>query len=342
MSIDAGNGRYDRQIQVGVVGPAGQRSLCDSGVLIVGCGALGSAQAELLARAGIGRMLLVDRDVLELHNLQRQLLFDEQDVADRLPKAVAAERRLSRINSEIRVESAVLDVTAANVGALIDEVDLILDGTDNFETRYLLNDAAVQSEKPYVYGGVLGTEGTVMRVDPGTGPCLRCVCPDPPDGFQTPTCHTEGVLNTAVAWVAALQVTLAMRRLMHRPLADHRIYTLDIWEGRSRSVSLHRNETCICCQQRQFEYLNGRKGATATRMCGRNAVQISPPSTRTPDFDALQQQLAAHGAVRRNGFILEFSVDDVRMVVFPDGRILVMGTTDPALARTLVSRWLGN
>ena len=213
--------RYDRQAVLEVIGRAGQEALARSTVLVVGCGALGSTQAELLARAGVGRLILVDRDVLELHNLQRQLLFDEQDVRERMPKAAAAARRLRAVNSEIAVEALVTDVTATNVAELLRPADLAIDGTDNFETRYVLNDAAVQANKPWVYGGVLGTDGTVMAVRPGQGPCLRCIFPDPPDAHLLPTCETQGVLNTAVVWVAAFQVTEALKLILLRKHLRH-------------------------------------------------------------------------------------------------------------------------
>jgi molybdopterin-synthase adenylyltransferase len=247
--------RYLRHDVLEVIGPARQQRLAQSSVLIVGCGALGSRQAELCARAGVGSLLVVDRDVVELSNLPRQTLFCEQDVRDRVPKAVAAERCLRAINSEIQIEGLVADVTAANVLDLVRQADLVLDGSDNFETRYLLNDAAVHEGKPWVYGGVLATEGLVMAVDPGLGPCLRCVFPDRPDRSAVPGVEALGVLNTAVAWVAALQVTEALRRLAGHPPDEPRLRALDVWRGSVSSIKVSRVEDCPCCGQRRFELL---------------------------------------------------------------------------------------
>jgi molybdopterin/thiamine biosynthesis adenylyltransferase len=334
--------RYARQAVLGVIGHAGQEALARSTVLVVGCGALGSTQAELLARAGAGRLILVDRDVLELHNLQRQLLFDEQDVRERMPKAAAAARRLRAINSEIVIEAQVTDVTATNVAELMRPADLVIDGTDNFETRYLLNDAAVQAGKPWVYGGVLGTDGTVMAVRPGLGPCLRCILPDPPDAHLLPTCETQGVLNTAVVWIAALQVTEALKLLVRDPSAEFKLNALDVWHGTTHSVAVKRNDACVCCGERRFEFLSGERGSSSTVFCGRNAVQVTPEKRTAPDFANLNERLAPLGTVTVNGLVLEFTREGRRMVVFPDGRVLVMGTTDTAEARSLVAKYIGS
>ena len=339
---DRNGPRYARQAVLEVIGREGQRKLADGAVLIVGCGALGSVQAELLARAGVGRILLVDRDVLELHNLQRQLLFDERDVRERMPKASAAARRLRGVNSGITIEEAIADVTAANIEQLLQKADLALDGTDNIETRYLLNDAAVKAGKPWVYGGVLGTGGTVMAVRPGDGPCLRCVFPEPPGAGELPTCETQGVLNTAVAWVAALQATEAIRILVGNPIDGHFLHALDVWRGAATPVKVDREEDCVCCGRRRFEFLESERGSSSTAFCGRNAVQVTPERKIAPDFTRLREALSPLGSVAVNGLLLEFAVDDHRLVVFPDGRVLVMGTTDTARARSLVARYIGS
>ncbi|HSW38887.1 MAG TPA: ThiF family adenylyltransferase [Acidobacteriota bacterium] len=340
--INSPRHRYARQAVLGVIGNAGQEKLAESTVLVVGCGALGSTQAELLARAGLGRLIIVDRDVLELHNLQRQLLFDEGDVRERLPKAVAAARRLRAINSDIVIEDVVADVTPDNIAELLRPADLIIDGTDNFETRYLLNDAAVRESKPYVYGGVLGTEGAVMAVRPDRGPCLCCVFPDPPDAQNLPTCETQGVLNTAVAWVAALQVTETIKLLLHPSGADFKLHALDVWSGTARAFEARRNENCVCCGKRNFDFLSGKRGSASTVFCGRNAVQVTPEQRTTPDFKKLGERLAPFGSVTVNGLVLEFTFGEQRMIVFPDGRVLVIGTTDTAEARSLVARYIGS
>jgi adenylyltransferase/sulfurtransferase len=334
--------RYARQAVLGVIGPEGQRRLGEKAVLVVGCGALGSTQAELLGRAGIGKLTLVDRDLLELHNLHRQQLFDEQDVHDRLPKAEAAARRLRKINSAIAVEAVVADVTPANVRELLAAADLLLDGTDNFETRYLLNDAAVREGKPFVYGGVLGTHGTVMAIRPGNGPCLRCILPEPPEAGKLPTCESVGVLNTAVAVVAALQVTEAIKILLDAPHADYRLHGIDVWTGNLTSARVARNPDCACCGRREFPFLDAKRGSSSTVFCGRNAVQVTPERPARPDFAALSARLRPLGNVTVNGLVLEFTTGEQRLVLFPDGRVLVFGTTSPSDARTLVAKYIGS
>lgn len=334
--------RFARQSALDVIGPDGQAALARSTVLVLGCGALGSAQAELLARAGIGRLILVDRDVVELDNLPRQLLFDERDARERMPKAVAAARRLRAIDSELVLEARVTDVTAANVAELLQPAELVLDGTDNFETRYLLNDAAVRAHKPWIYGGVLGTEGTVMAVRPGEGPCLRCVLPDPPDSLRLPSCETRGVLNTAVAWVAALQVTEALRLLVRDPTVEPRLCALDVRRGTVRSIRVERDPACTCCGAGRFEFLSGERGTSTTVLCGRHAVQITPERPSPRDLAALSRRLAPRWAIAHNGLLLELTGEGHRLVFFPDGRVLVMGTTDPSEARSLVARYLGS
>lgn len=335
-------GRYARQAVLRTIGRPGQETLAGSTVLIVGCGALGSAQAEFLARAGVGGLVLVDRDVLELHNLQRQFLFDEHDVRERLPKAEAAARRLQAINSEISIQSLVTDVTASNIEELVKPVDLVLDGTDNIETRYLVNDATVAAGKPWIYGGVIETHGTVMAVRPGYGPCFRCIFPDPPDPGRLPTCETQGVLNTAVAWVAALQSTEAIRLLTEDQSGEFRLHALDIWRGTVTSFEAKRNDECICCGKGRFEFLNSERGSSSTVFCGRNAVQVTPERRTMPDFERIAERLSPFGLVTVSGLLLEFTCDHHRLVLFPDGRVLVMGTKDTAEARGLVAKYIGS
>jgi len=322
-----------------VIGEAGQASLSASTVAIVGCGALGSVQAELLGRAGVGRLILIDRDVVELPNLQRQVLYDESDVEARVPKAVAAARRLRAINREVIVEPVVCDVDASNVLEKIAPADIVLDGTDNFETRFVLNDAAVSIGKPWIYGGVIRTTGTVMTVLPGKGPCLRCVCPELPQ--LLPTCESEGVLASAVMWVAALQVTEAIKVLLGVDGGPSRLYSLDIWDGTARSVEVVRDPSCICCGARRLDFLNRERGSAATILCSRNAVQISPDSPSDVNLAEVGERLRPLGQVSVNPFVLEFTCGANRLVMFRDGRVLVTGTTDTAAARGLVAKYLG-
>jgi adenylyltransferase/sulfurtransferase len=333
--------RYARQSVLDVIGQRGRRRLGQSSVLIVGCGALGSMQAELSARAGVGRIILVDRDVVELHNLQRQLLFDEQDVRERMLKAQAAARRLKAVNSDIAIEAVTADVTAANVESLLKSADLVLDGTDNFETRYLINDATVKANKPWVFGGVLKTKGTVMAICPGVGPCLRCLFPDPPDASDHFACEIEGVLNTAVAWAAALQVTSALKILIDGSTSSQ-FHSFDIWEGTTKTITVEQSVDCICCRRRNFEFLTRARGSSSTVFCGRNAVQITPETGFRPDFAFLRERLAAHGTVSVSGQVLEFISGEYRMIVFPDGRVMVMGTTEPSAARSMVAKFIGS
>ncbi|HNW42941.1 MAG TPA: ThiF family adenylyltransferase [Elusimicrobiales bacterium] len=334
-------GRYKRQAALGVIGPVGQRKLAGSTVLVVGCGALGSMQAEFLARAGVGRLILADRDILELHNLQSQLLYDEKDVAGRLPKAEAAARRLRAVNSSIKIEAVITDVNAANIEELAGPADIILDASDNFGTRYLLNDAAVRAGKPWVYGGVLGKDGMVLAVRPGQGPCLRCVFEEPPEGRRLQTCDTQGVLNTAVAWTAALQVTEALKFLTGAA-AESRLHTLDVWSCSAGSIAAQRRAGCVCCGLRRFEFLDAAPGAAPTLLCGRHAVQLVARAKPGPDFARLSEKLAPLGAVTANGLLLEFTCGAHRLVVFADGRVLVMGTADTDEAKRLAEKYIWN
>ena len=248
--------RYSRHVLLDRIGQEGQRKLAASSALVLGCGSLGSSQAMLLARAGVGRLVLADRDIVEARNLPTQLLYDERDVAEGLPKAEAAARRLRAVNSGIAIEPVIADVTAANISELVAGADLVLDGTDNFETRYLLNDAAVKAGKPWVYGGVLGTDGMVMAVRPGVGPCLRCLFDLPPAEGRLPACDVFGVLNAAAVWVASLQVTEAIKILTGAPQDGHKLHILDIWGGTAAPVLTERRPDCQCCGRRNFKFLN--------------------------------------------------------------------------------------
>jgi len=332
--------RYSRQLVFPGIGEEGQERLIRSRVVIVGCGALGTFQAEALARAGLGYLRLVDRDSVELVNLQRQWLYDELAAQEGLPKAVAAARQLARVNSLIQVEPVIADLTAENVAELLNGVDLVLDGTDNFETRYLLNDYCVRESRPWIYGAALGSYGLCMPVLPGDTPCLRCLYPEPPAGSQ-PTCETAGVLNTVTAAVAAIQVTLAIKWLVAGPGAiKPEVYTVDLWEGSLRAVALGKpRPDCPCCGQRHFEFLEHRRRAPIT-LCGRNAVQIHERH-HPVDLQALKQRLEPLGTVRANEFALRFSTGQYEITVFPDGRAIIKGTTDPGVARSLYARYIG-
>lgn len=330
--------RYSRQERFAGIGAAGQRRLGASSVAIVGCGALGSFQAGALARAGVGRLVLIDRDYVEWSNLQRQWLFDEADARDALPKAVAAARGLARINSNIEIQARVSDLTPSNIGELLAGAALILDGTDNFETRYLINDYAVRENLPWIYGAAVGSYGLTMPVVPGRTACLKCVFPEPPAGAQ-PTCETEGVLNAITSAIASLQVADALKLLSGGEVRS-RITTLDVWSGDVRQVSLPPPDPrCPACGRREFPHLEGAR-REPVRLCGRNAVQIHECS-RAVDLGELQRRLAPLGEVRSNEFALRFFFSPYEMTVFPDGRAIIKGTEDVGLARSLYARYVG-
>jgi molybdopterin/thiamine biosynthesis adenylyltransferase len=330
--------RYSRQILFPGVGETGQQLLLDARVAIVGCGALGSFQAGALARAGIGWLRIIDRDYVELGNLQRQWLFDQCDVLEALPKSIAAARKIAAINSGIETEPVVADLTLANVDELLGEANLILDGTDNFETRYLINDYAVSRGVPWIYGAAVGSYGIAMAVVPRQTACLRCIYPDPPGGVQ-PTCETAGVLGSITALIASLQVSEAMKILCGAEPSG-KITTVDVWSGEIRQVvQPGPDRQCPACGRAEFPYLNGQARAPVS-LCGRDAVQIHERN-RPLDLRELAAALAPLGAVRSNEFALRFEAPPYLLTVFPDGRAIVKGTTDIGLARSLYARYIG-
>jgi molybdopterin-synthase adenylyltransferase len=332
--------RYSRQILFSGIGEAGQENLLRARAVIVGCGALGTFHAAALARAGIGFIRIIDRDYVEPSNLQRQWLFEESDAAEALPKAAAAERRLAQINSSVQVRGVVADLTASNASELLDGAQVILDGTDNFDTRYLINDFAVSREIPWIYGAAVGSYGLTMPVLPDRTACLRCVYPNPPEGVQ-PTCETAGVLNVIASAVASLQVGEALKILCGRAdLVQTRITTVDIWQGGVRQIEMPRRDPdCPACGRRQFPYLEETRRAPA-RLCGRNAVQIQE-RVQTLDLGELKARLERLGEVRANEFALRFFVAPYELTVFPDGRAIIKGTSDTGVARSLYARYVG-
>jgi len=331
--------RYSRQILFAGIGERGQEALLDAHAVVVGCGALGSFQAGAMARAGVGRITIVDRDYVEPSNLHRQWLFEESDAEEALPKAVAAERRISRINSSVKVRAVVADLTAANVEEWLGEASVILDGTDNFDTRYLVNDFAVSRGIPWVYGAAVGSYGLTMPVIPGRTSCLRCVYPEAPSGAQ-PTCETAGVVNVIVSSVASLQVADALRILCgQRETLKARITTIDVWGGGIRQIDAPpRDPECTTCGHREFPYLE-ESARPPARLCGRNAVQIR--ERESIDLLELKARLEPLGEVRANEFALRFVFLPYEMTVFPDGRAIVKGTSDVGLARSLYARYVG-
>jgi adenylyltransferase/sulfurtransferase len=330
--------RYSRQILFKPLGEAGQKMLLQSRVTLIGCGALGSMSASLLARAGVGFLRIVDRDFVELDNLQRQHLFDETDVKSNLPKAVAAAQKLKTINSEVTVEPVVADVTSGNIEGLL--TGLVVDGTDNFEARLLINDACIKAGLPWVYGGAVGAHGMVMPILPGKSGCFRCFVENVPEPGQVQTCDTAGILNVASSIVGGLQAGEAVKILIGAEV-EPMLTTVDVWEGRYNRFNVGRNPDCVCCARRKFEYLDNHESSLAVRLCGRGAVQVSPPRGRTVNLEALAGKLAGVAAVQRNAFLMRFEIDGLKVTVFPDARAIISGTEDETRARTIYARYVG-
>lgn len=336
--------RYAAQTRFSPLGVEGQRALQRAHVLICGCGALGSVLANTLVRAGLGRLRLVDRDFLELHNLQRQVIFDEDDIAANKPKAIAAADKLRRINSQVAVEPIVADVDSSNVLQLSQDVDLILDGTDNFEARFLLNDAAHKLKKPWIYAGCLGAEGQTLTIVPGTTPCLRCLMDEAPPPGTTATCDTAGILGSIINVIASIAALEAMKLLSGRAQALRRsLLIVDLWENRFRQVQLDglRETPCPACRGLEYPWLEGRKGSQSAVLCGRNAVQLSAPSGAPVSLPELAARLQSVGRVTVTPWLLRLAVAEYLLTIFPDGRTIVSGTDDPATARTIHARYIG-
>jgi molybdopterin/thiamine biosynthesis adenylyltransferase len=343
--IDATNGqiddRYSRQIFFREIGREGQAKLLASRVLIVGCGALGASHAEMLARAGVGHLRIVDRDFVEFTNLQRQTLFKESDAAERLPKAIAARARLAEINSSIDVEAIVADVNNSNIERLIAGCDVVIDGTDNFQVRYLLNDACVKTGIRWIYGAAVSSYGTTMTIIPGETPCLRCIFDEMPDAGSSPTCDTAGVIMPIIATVSAAQVTEALKLLVGDTDALHRsLMQFDVWANDRQRIKLGPpNPDCKCCGKREFEFLAADSGEFAAVLCGRDAVQIG--GSGALDLAALASKLGTLGDVKQNEYLVRFSIDGREMTIFADGRAIIKGTDDVGQARSLYARYIG-
>ncbi|HUY88376.1 MAG TPA: ThiF family adenylyltransferase [Pirellulales bacterium] len=338
--------RYSRQIRYPAIGEEGQRRLLASRALVCGCGALGSVLANTLARSGVGKLRIVDRDFVETSNLQRQVLFDEDDVAAQLPKAVAAANKLRRINSTIEIEPIVADVDHANVMSLLDGVDVLVDGTDNFETRFLLNDAAVKLGVPWVYGGCIGAGGQTMTILPGETPCLRCLVQEAPPPGAMETCDTAGILSPIINVIASIQAMEAIKILSgHREAIQRSLLVFDLWENRvlpMKAGSLRDAGDCPTCCRREFPWLSGERGSHTAVLCGRNAVQLIQPGGVQLSLESLAEKLAGVGRVTRNPFLLRLAVDDYLLTVFPDGRAIIGGTDDIPTARTIYAKYVGS
>jgi adenylyltransferase/sulfurtransferase len=320
--------------------------LREAHVAIVGCGALGSAAANLLGRAGVGALRIIDRDFIELNNLQRQCLFTERDIAENLPKAEAAARALRQINSDVEIEPIVADVTADNVASLTDGVDLVIDGTDNLETRFLVNDACVRGGRDWIYGACIGVTGMMMPVLPGETPCLRCVWPEPPPAGSSETCDTAGILGPVVDMVASWQVMEAIKLLTgQRDAVQRRLLQFDAWTGETHWFDMAgaRSAACVCCGQGRYEFLSGALGSRTAVLSGRNAVQISPQRGMRIDLSAIEQKVAGAATMppERNRFLLRFEAGDRQFTVFADGRAIIKGTSSTDEARSLYAKYVG-
>lgn len=335
--------RYSRQILFRGIGKDGQEKLLNSRVLLVGCGALGAAHAETLARAGVGFLRIVDRDFVEFSNLQRQTLYSESDAKERLPKAIAAKNRLSDINSEIEVEAVVADVNHSNIEGFVKDADLILDGTDNFQIRYLINDACVKLKKNWIYGAAVSSYGTTMTVFPSETPCLRCIFEEMPDAGSAPTCDTAGVIQPIISSISAIQTTEALKILTGNKDKLHKsLIQIDVWNNDWRKIKLGRtNADCECCAKGNFEFLDAEASEFSAVLCGRNAVQIAPPKHSQINLEKLAERLKSHGEIKLNEYLLRLSVENYELTVFADARAIIRGTDDVSTARSIYAKYIG-
>lgn len=346
--------RYSRQVRVPLIGEDGQQKIGSSRVVILGCGALGTVAANLLARAGVGQLLVIDRDFVEASNLQRQVLFDEADAREGLPKAVAAERHLRAINSTIHIEGRISDAHPGNIEALIRDATVVVDATDNFETRFLLNDACVKAAIPWVYGGAVGTEGMTMTIVPGRTPCLRCVFESAPPPGLHPTCETAGILAGLTGVIGSWQGNEALKICAGRTEdVESHLISINLWNGEVRALRMDfasDKQDCPCCGQHRFDYLEAQATSTTTTLCGREAVQVNPQTGARLDLVELARKLAgAAGAteVQQNPYILRCRVaapsgKPLELAVFGDGRAIVKGTKDATVARAIYAKYVGS
>lgn len=337
------NDRYSRQILFAGIGSVGQSRLLGARAAIIGCGALGSAHAEAMARAGVGHLRIVDRDFVEASNLQRQTMFIESDARERLPKAVACAKRIALINSEIEAEAEVLDVNNSNIETLIKDCDVVLDGTDNFSTRYLINDACVKHKVNWIYGAAVGSYGVTMTVRPHVTPCLRCVFEEAPPVGSSPTCDTAGVIMPIISVVAAVQVTEALKLLTGKIEKLHNsLMQFDVWSNEWRRIALKEPlPECVTCGLGKYETLEAESGDFAASLCGRNAVQVSPQRPTLVDLKALSEKLRPHGEVKVNDYLLRCTVGEYELTIFKDARTIIRGTDDVSTARSLYAKYIG-
>ena len=338
------NERYSRQVLFNGIGAEGQRRLLESRVLIVGCGALGTAHAESLARAGVGRLRIADRDFVEASNLQRQTMFTEHDASERIPKAVAAANHIREINGEVEVEPEITDVNHSNIERLVQDCKVVMDGTDNFATRYLINDACVKHQVDWIYGAAVGSYGVTMTIQPHQTPCLRCVFEEAPPAAGAPTCDTAGVIMPIISVVSAVQVAEALKLLTGQNDNLHRsLMQFDVWRNEWRKINPGPpSPECPTCGLGNFATLDPASGDFAAVLCGRNAVQISPAQATRLNFEELAERLRVIGEVKFNDYLLRFQTGDFELTVFQDARSIIRGTSEIKTARSLYAKYIGN
>jgi adenylyltransferase/sulfurtransferase len=337
--------RYSRQILFQHIGGERQKVLMNSSAVVIGCGALGTVSSSYLTRAGIGQIRIIDRDFIEESNLQRQILFDENDISENLPKAIAAQRKLQKINTKVKIEGIVTDVNYANIEELTQGVDIIIDGTDNFETRFLINDFCVKNSVPWIYGACIGGRGVVMNIIPSETPCLRCVFETMPQIGSFPTCDTAGVIGPIAGIIASIQVTEAIKILSEDYESINKtLIEIDVWNTKFRQIDvsgLKELNNCPTCKLHNYTFLEAEDGVMATFLCGKNAVQVMSRNRGNIDLRQLEQRLGSVADVSCNAFMLKFKVKDHEFTVFPDGRAIITGTADSSTAKTLYSKYLG-
>lgn len=334
------NNRYSRQIILQNIGEEGQKKLTESTVALIGCGALGTVAANNLARAGVGKLIIVDRDFVELNNLQRQMLFDENDVDE--PKAMAAARKVQAINSDIQVDPVVKDLNHTNVEEILKDVNIVLDGTDNIQTRMLVNDVCVKERIPWIYTGAIGTSGMTMNILPDKA-CLRCLYPNIPKTGSLPTCDTMGVLNTITVIMGSMESTEALKILLgidHNHI-DSNLRIYDAWNNSFDEVLVRKNQDCPCCIENNFEFLETENREIITSLCGRNAIQITPSDPKEISLSEMASKLEPLGEVKNTPFILIFKIDKEEISLFKDGRAIIKGTNDEKVARSIYARYIG-
>jgi molybdopterin-synthase adenylyltransferase len=332
--------RYSKQVLFPGIGVEGQKKLSRSFAIVIGCGALGTVIASGLVRAGVGKVRIVDRDYIEYHNLQRQILFDEEDIKNNLPKAVAAEKYLRKVNSSVEIEGIVADVNFTNIEKFIQGADVILDGLDNFETRLLINDASLKHNIPWIYGGAISSSGMTMTIIPNETPCYSCILPGHSSGGNILTCDTAGVISSAPWTIGSLQCVEAIKIMIGSKEINRDLIFADVWELTMRHLKISPRTDCSACHGR-YEFLEGKFSTSSTSLCGQNAVQVLAPSQLKVSLEDLARRLKSVGEINYNEFMLQFKVDSQEMIIFPDGRAIVKNTADEVFARGLYAKYIG-